>query len=132
MKERLKALRKTLGLTQAEFSKKIGIKRNSYANYEVGRNHPIDAVIFSICREYHVSEAWLRSGEGEMFLSLDDEAKIQRWVRDTFTDESAAFQKRFALMMSELTPSQWKNLEEAAARLAGIPAPEENCFEEKL
>ena len=119
-------MRKTLGLTQAEFSKRIGIKRNSYANYEVGRNLPIDAVIFSICREYHVSENWLRYGEGEMFLPLDDEAKIQQWVSDTFMDENASFKKRFALMMSELAPWQWEELEKVAIRLADSVALEEN------
>ncbi len=67
MKERLKKIRRTLGLTQQEFANKIGIKRNSYANYEIGRNTPIDAIILSICREFNVNENWLRTGEGEMF-----------------------------------------------------------------
>lgn len=67
MNERLKALRKNLGLTQEEFAKHIGIKRNTLANYEIGRNDPIDAVLFSICREFNVNEEWLRNGTGEMF-----------------------------------------------------------------
>ncbi len=71
--ERLKKLRKTLDLTQQEFADKIGIKRNTMAQYEIGRNEPIDAVIISICREFNVSENWLRTGEGEMFNSSDDE-----------------------------------------------------------
>lgn len=119
LKDRLRKLRKALGLTQEEFASKIGIKRNSYANYEIGRNHPIDAVVFSICREYHVSETWLRSGEGEMFLPLDEETIIQQWVRDTFTDENASFQRRFAMMMAELSPCQWKELENKAKMLLG-------------
>ena len=80
MKERLKKLRKKLNITQQEFADKIGIKRNSYANYETGRNKPIDAIIKSICREFNVNEEWLRNGTGEMFnekttFSLDDYAK---------------------------------------------------------
>lgn len=71
--ERLKKLRKTLDLTQQEFADKIGIKRNTMAQYEIGRNEPIDAVIISICREFNVSENWLRTGEGEMFNSSNDE-----------------------------------------------------------
>ena len=71
--ERLKKLRKTLDLTQQEFADKIGIKRNTMAQYEIGRNEPIDAVIISICREFNLSENWLRTGEGEMFNSSDDE-----------------------------------------------------------
>ncbi len=72
MNERIKKLRKALDLTQQEFGDRIGIKRNTLANYEIGRNEPIDAVISLICREFNVSEAWLRTGEGEMFVESDD------------------------------------------------------------
>lgn len=68
MNERLKKLRKALDLTQQEFADRIGVKRNTIATYEIGRNTPLDAVIASICREFNVSETWLRTGEGEMFL----------------------------------------------------------------
>lgn len=72
MKNRIKQLRKELGLTQEAFGNKIGIKRNSIANYEIGRNNPIDAVIFSICRTFSVNETWLRTGEGEMFVKPEN------------------------------------------------------------
>lgn len=65
--ERIKKLRKVLDLTQQEFANRIGIKRNTIANYEAGRNAPIDSVVSLICREFGVNEAWLRTGEGEMF-----------------------------------------------------------------
>lgn len=67
MNKRIKELRKDLGLTQEQFSKKIGIKRNTLANYEIGRNEPIDGIVFSICREFDVNEEWLRTGKGEKF-----------------------------------------------------------------
>lgn len=69
MKERLKKIRKELDMTQQQFAERIGVKRNSYANYETGRNTPIDAVIKSICREFNVNEEWLRTGNGEMFMA---------------------------------------------------------------
>lgn len=69
LKDRLKTLRKSLGLTQQEFADRIGIKRNTLANYEAGRNIPIDSVYQLICREFSVNETWLRTGEGEMFSS---------------------------------------------------------------
>jgi len=69
MKDRLKELRKCLGLTQQEFADRLGIKRAAIANYEAGRNIPVDSVYRLICREFSVSESWLRTGEGEMFSS---------------------------------------------------------------
>lgn len=71
MKDRIKQLRKALELTQQEFADKIGVKRNSFANYETGRNTPIDAIIVSMCREFNVNEEWLRTGKGEMFNKMD-------------------------------------------------------------
>ena len=67
MHDRIKKLRKALDLTQQEFADRIGIKRNTIANYETGRNDPIDSVISLICREFNVNEKWLRFGDGEMF-----------------------------------------------------------------
>ncbi len=81
MQERIKKLRKTLDLTQQEFGDRIGIKRNTLANYEIGRNEPIDAVISLICREFNVNETWLRTGEGEMF-SQTVESKLDQVCRD--------------------------------------------------
>lgn len=74
MNERIKELRKSLGLTQEKFSSRIGIKRNTLANYEIGRNDPIDGIVFSICREFNVNEQWLRTGEGEMFEKQNNAA----------------------------------------------------------
>ena len=71
MKDRIRKIRRNLDLTQQEFADKLGIKRNTIANYESGRNEPIDAVVSLICREFNVSEEWLRTGAGEMFNKLD-------------------------------------------------------------
>lgn len=66
MNERIKKLRKTLELTQQEFAERIGMKRNSIALIESGRNTS-EQTIFAICREFNVNEEWLRTGKGEMF-----------------------------------------------------------------
>lgn len=67
--ERLKTLRKELHLTQQAFADRIKAGRNTIARYELGDRTPSDAVIYSICKEFGVNETWLRSGEGDMFVS---------------------------------------------------------------
>lgn len=67
MNERIKKLRRALGLTQQEFADRIGSKRTTIAKYETDTNIPSSAVVSLICREFNVSETWLRTGEGEMF-----------------------------------------------------------------
>ena len=71
MNERIKILRKSLGLTQQNFAIRIGMKQNSIALIESGRNTS-DQTILSICREFNVNEEWLRTGKGEMFNSNDN------------------------------------------------------------
>lgn len=77
MKDRIKCVRIDAGLTQAKFAERLGLKRNSVANYEIGRNTPLDAIINSICREFNVNEEWLRTGQGEMYCRSDSDDDFQ-------------------------------------------------------
>lgn len=65
MKDRIKELRKSLGLNQTEFGARINIKQTTVAGYENGRA-PIDAVIGAMCREFGVRRQWLEEGIGPM------------------------------------------------------------------
>lgn len=111
MNERLKKLRKDLDMTQQEFAERIGIKRNTIATYESGRNEPIDAVISLICTKFNVSETWLRTGKGEMFITLTRDEEISQFVGKVLSDESDTFKKRFISMLSALDESDWEVLE---------------------
>ena len=112
MNERLKKLRKALDLTQQEFADRIGIKRNSFANYETGRNTPIDAIIVSICKEFNVNENWLRTGEGDMFIELSYSDEIAQFVGQLMTEEDDSFKKRLISGLAALDENGWKVLED--------------------
>ena len=71
MKERLKLLRKSLRLTQAAFGDKLGLARNTIANYEDGNRNPSNAILKLICQTYNVNYLWLTVGKGEMFEISD-------------------------------------------------------------
>ena len=111
MKDRIKQLRKQLKLTQQGFADRIGVKQNTVATYEIGRNPPNDTVINLICREFDVNENWLRTGEGEMFRKLTRDERIADFVADVLRDEPDSFRKRFISMLSSLNEDQWKMLE---------------------
>ena len=72
MKERIKSLRKELGLTQEQFSEKLKLSRNFIAQIEIGTKVPSDRTISDICREYSIREQWLRTGEGEKYDLPED------------------------------------------------------------
>lgn len=70
MNERLKELRKHLGLSQSEFGSKIYLSQYLMSLIEKGKRNLTDRSVNAICREFDVNEEWLRTGEGEMFIDL--------------------------------------------------------------
>lgn len=107
MDKRLKELRKQLGLTQQEFAERLGIKRNAVTNYEVGRNEPADMVISLICREFNVSERWLRTGEGEPFVKKSRSDEIFEYV-ERIQGVNDNFKAQFAAALTALEEEDWK------------------------
>lgn len=116
MEERLKELRKTLNLTQQEFADKIGVKRNTIAQYESGRNAPIDAVVTLICRTYGVNETWLRTGEGEMFQPKSRNDELLDYARRLAEGDPGSIQAQLLTVMTRLTDAQWEVLAQVAAQ----------------
>lgn len=68
MNTRIKEVRETKGLSQAEFAEMLNLKRNSISLIEVGKRNPSDRTIMDICSKFNVSEEWLRTGTGQMFV----------------------------------------------------------------
>jgi transcriptional regulator with XRE-family HTH domain len=78
MKDRLKELRKSLGLTQGEFGKKIGMSDVSISYMESGRTAINNQNVNLICLTFGVRQEWFRTGIGDM---LDDEASLTEYER---------------------------------------------------
>lgn len=116
MTERIKELRKALGLTQQKFAEKIGVKQNTVAQYEIGRNPPTDTVVTLVCREFDVNEEWLRTGAGPMFIERTRDEELAQFFGEVLSGEPD-FRRRLLSAMSRLTEDQWAMLEEVAQRL---------------
>lgn len=67
MNERIKELRKTLGLSGEKFGEPLGVQRMAISQIETGKNNLSEQMIKSICMAYNVNENWLRTGDGSMF-----------------------------------------------------------------
>jgi len=55
------------GLSKTAFGQRINISQSMVSLLASGKATPSDRTIAGICREFGVSETWLRTGEGEMF-----------------------------------------------------------------
>lgn len=119
MNERLKKIRKTLGLTQQEFADVLKISRGNIAAYEVNKNNPSDAVITLICREFDVNENWLRTGEGEMFIEKSKDEQITEMLVNIQLAGEESFQHRLAAAFSAFNADDWKEIERLYNKLTG-------------
>ena len=82
LKERIKELRKTLGLTLEEFGNKLGVTKTTISRIENGVNSVTNQMLTSICRTFDVREEWLRTGDGKMFEDSLDEDEVAAYVAE--------------------------------------------------
>ena len=116
MNNRIALVRANSGLTQEKFAAKLGLSQNFVWMLEKGSRVPSERTISDICREFNVSEHWLRTGEGEMLLPVDPEEEILGFVRDLLTD-APDFRRALVRVLARMTTDEWAMLEAKAREL---------------
>ena len=86
MNERIKELRTFLKLSQEVFASRIKITRSSVSKLEKGENNPSEQTITLICKQFNVSEEWLKNGIGEMFKGIPEEDETAALLSDLLED----------------------------------------------
>lgn len=71
--ERVKNLRKNLGLTLEKFGARLGVTKTAISKIEKGERNLTELMTKSICREFNVDYGWLTTGSGEMFVDSDED-----------------------------------------------------------
>lgn len=108
MNERIKSVRKysTINLSQEAFGKRIGITKAAISKIESGNANPSEQTILSICREFNISENWLRTGNGDMFNSMSDDEELDLYIGRISggTDE---FKKKLIKSLCKLSDDEW-------------------------
>ena len=87
IENRIKLLRKTLGLSMEKFGEKIGLSKTTISRVESGDSPLTQKNIKLICSIYNVDYFWLTEGTGEMFLEFPDVA-IDMIIEDYNLDET--------------------------------------------
>ena len=111
--ERIKEVRTNKGLTQEQFSGKIGLSRNYVARIEIGERLPSDRTIKDICREFGVDELWLRTGIGEAYSVPTREEEMTKLFKNLMADRPETFRRRAitALLRFSSDSPEWELLE---------------------
>lgn len=112
MKERLKQIRKELGLNQQDFAKRINRSQGVFSQYELGVQNIPDRTITDICREFNVNEQWLRTGEGLMFNPpKDTDTELTNAIGELLNTDDE-FTKKLILSYLKLSDEQRKVVRE--------------------
>ena len=117
MNERIKKIIEELGLKKVDFANRLHISQPFASELCSGAKAPSDRTISDICRECGVREAWLRNGEGEMFVQDTQSEQVAAFLADLTKDDSDTFKKRFVEMLAGLSPADWELLERMAEKL---------------
>ena len=88
MNARFRAIRKHAGLKQLEFGKRLGVGNAAISKIEIGESNLTEQMIISVCREFGISETWLRTGEGKMESETPD--GLVQQVADAFNLDELA------------------------------------------
>lgn len=109
--ERIAMVRKSRDYTLEKFGEAIGIKKGSVSLLERGINTPADRTIFMICDRFHVSEQWLRTGEGDMLKNITPSEEIESFLDTLAIAGDENFKKRLILYLAQMKDSDWEALE---------------------
>lgn len=107
MKERLKELRKTLGLSQDAMASRIGVTRGAVCRLETGSNGFTNQTVMAICREFNVSEEWLRTGAGSMFVEMS-RAELAAKIVGSALNTDDDFVLNTFIALGQLAPAEWE------------------------
>lgn len=112
MEERIKQLRKALGLNQTDFGERIGISASGISKFEAGLTNPAESTIKLICATYNVDYRWLTTGQGEMFLPMDTDALVDKYLAGE-SELTRTIMKAFANLPDE----EWHKLANLIERI---------------
>lgn len=114
---RIRTVRQSNDLTMTAFGEKIGLSPAAISKIESGKNNPDGSTIKIVCREFGVSETWLRFGQGEMQSNTPKRQRLMDWIADVAKDDDTARFRIVEALMS-LTEQEWEILERVAKKIA--------------
>ena len=104
------------GLTKTAFADRLNVSQAFVSQLCSGVKTPSDCTIADICREFKVSEQWLRTGQGEPKPALSRDEELAAFFGDVLADQSD-FKRRLLTVLSKLDVEEWALIERMANKL---------------
>lgn len=84
LNDKIRAVRKRLGLGQSRFAESIGMSAANLCNIENGRTMPSNTVLKCIAAVYNLPEEWLKNEKDEDFSVVNADTMYYAGVMDRF------------------------------------------------
>lgn len=114
--ERVREVRNAANLSMEKFGAKVGVGKTAISKIEHGENALTDQMAKSICREFGVSETWLRTGDGPMIEPVNEDEELYLQVSKLFHYRPESFRRRLFNMLNAMPDELLDRLEEYAVR----------------
>ncbi len=115
---RIAACIEALGIKKTDFATKLNVSQAFISQLTKGSALPSNRTIADICREFGVSETWLRTGEGEMFVPVERDLEIAAFFGDVLRGEKPDFRRRFVAALAKLDETEWALIEKIVLEVA--------------
>ena len=109
--DKVKAVRKKLGLSQTAFGERLGVGIGVIKNIEYAYVDPKEPFLTLLCEVFNVNPDWLMHGTGEMFLERDSGDEIARLLTSVMLDDDTSIRRRFILALSKFDGDDWATVE---------------------
>ncbi len=119
MKDRVKELRKSLGLSQTAFGARIGITKASVSQIENGVNSASTSTLKCIVKEFGVSENWLLTGNGSMYPDMSRSELAAKVVGKLLSDTDDEFVLNTFIALGQLSPQEWQLVKNFVHKIKG-------------
>lgn len=114
MKDRVKKVRKNVGMTQQDFAKALNVSKSTIESIEYGRREMSDRTLKDICRVFHISEKWLTTGEGEMIQAPSREAEIAEMTARMFNADDVDYRYQLMRVLNQVSDEDMATLYDLA------------------
>lgn len=105
---KLKLLRKSHNMTQADFANSIGISRGNLANIELGKVAPTALFINCVSLMYHVDKNWLTDENNNDLSALNDSTNMLSLIMSKYEQLDDNFKKFVENQINQLLELQVK------------------------
>lgn len=106
LSEKLKLVRKTNNLTQAEFANSIGISRGNLANIELGKVMPSQVFVNCVSLMYNIDKKWLLDDSNNDLSALNKSTNMLSLIMEKYEKLEDKYKKFVENQINQLLEIQ--------------------------